>query len=54
MPRQELVDPGGGLVGDVGEHVGEPGLRIDAVELGRGDQGVYRDGALATAIGAAE
>jgi len=54
MPRQEFVDPGGGLVGDAGERIGEPGLRIDAVELGRGNHGVSRGGALATAIGAAE
>ena len=42
------------MVGDAGEHVGKPGLRIDVVELGRGDQGVHRRGTLAAAIGARE
>jgi hypothetical protein len=46
VPRQQFVEPGGGMVGDAGEHVGEPGLRVDVVELGRGDQRVYRRGAL--------
>jgi hypothetical protein len=42
------------MIGDAGEHVGEPRLRVDVVELGRGDQGVHRGGALATGIGAGE
>src|ERR1700674_5231752 len=52
MPRQEFADAGGRMVGDAAEHIGEPGLRVDVVELGGGDQGVHRGGALATAIGA--
>jgi hypothetical protein len=39
MPGEELVDPGGRVIGDVAQHVGEPGLRVDVVELGGGDQG---------------
>ena len=42
------------MIGDAGEHVGEPGLRIDVVELGRVDQRVHDRGALAAAIGAGE
>ena len=43
-----------GMVGDAGEHVGEPGLRIDVVELGGDDQAVDDGGALAAAVGAGE
>ena len=42
------------MIGDAAQHVGEPGLRVDVVELGGGDQGVHRGGALATAVGAGE
>jgi len=42
------------MVGDAAQHVGQPGLRIDVVELGGGDQGVHRRGPLATAIGTGE
>ena len=54
MPGEKLVEPRGGMICDAGEHVGEPRLRVDVVELGRGDQGLHRGGALATAIGAGE
>ena len=54
VPGQELIDPGCRMVGDASEHVGEPGLRIDAIELGGGDQGVDRRCPLATAVGADE
>jgi hypothetical protein len=26
---KEFVEPGSGIVGDAGEHIGEPGLRVD-------------------------
>ena len=42
----------GRVIGDAGEHVGEPGLRVDAVELGGADQRVDRRRAFAAAIGA--
>ena len=30
VPGQEFVEPESGMIGDAGEHVGEPGLRVDA------------------------
>ena len=42
------------MIGDAAQHVGKPSLRIDVVELGRGDQGVDRRRALTAAIGAGE
>ena len=42
------------MIGDAGEHVGQPGLGIDVVELGGDDQAVEEGGALAAAIGAGE
>jgi hypothetical protein len=42
------------VIGDPGEHVGEPSLWVDGREFGGLDQGVHRRGALATAIGAGE
>ena len=42
------------MIVDPAEHTGEPGLRVDVVELGRGDQGVHRCGALAAAVGTGE
>jgi len=39
------------MVGDAGKHIGEPSLRIDVLEFGRGDQRVDQGGgALATAV----
>jgi hypothetical protein len=38
------------VIVDPGKDIGEPGLRIDAVELGRFDQREHRGGALATAV----
>ncbi len=40
------------MLGDAGEGVGEPSLRIDVVHLGGDDQAVHDGGALAAAIGA--
>jgi len=39
---------------DTGEHVGEPGLRIDVLELGRYDQRGHDRGAVGSPIRAAE
>jgi hypothetical protein len=50
VPGQQLVETSDRLVGDAGEHVGEPDLGIDVVELGGGDQAVDDGSALATAI----
>ena len=54
VPGQEFVHTGVRQIGDAGEDIGEPGLRIDIVELGGDDEGVHRRGALAPAVGAAE
>jgi hypothetical protein len=54
MPGEKLVEPRGGMIGDPAEHVGEPSLRVDVGELGRGNQGVYPRGVLAAAVGAGE
>ena len=54
VPGQELVQPGGRMIGDATQYVGKPGLWIDAVEFCRGDQGVDRGSALAAPIGAGE
>jgi hypothetical protein len=42
------------MIGDATQHIGEPGLGIDAVEFGSGNQGIDRSGALAAAIGTGE
>ncbi len=40
MPGKQLVDAVDLVVGNAAENVGEPGLRIDAVEFGGFDLGV--------------
>ena len=42
------------MIGDATQRVGEPGLRVDAVELRGLDQHQHRSGALAAAVGASE
>jgi len=54
VPGQEVIDPVDGMLGDVGQHMAQPGFGGDAVELGRADQRVDRGGALAAAVGAGE
>src|SRR5690242_17722233 len=54
VPGQEVGKPGGRMIVDPAEHVGEPGLRIDAIKLGGLDQREHRRGTLAAAIGAGE
>ena len=39
VPWQQLIEPRGGMIGDATQHIGEPGLGVDAVEFGGGDQG---------------
>jgi hypothetical protein len=48
------VDAPGRVIGQAGEHVGEPGLGIDVVELGGGDQRIDGGGAPAAFIGSGE
>ena len=38
IPGQEFVNAFGGVIWQAGQHVGEPSLRINTVELGCGDQ----------------
>src|SRR4051794_30321967 len=33
VPREEIPDPPGGMIGQPRQHVGEPGLRVDPVQL---------------------
>src|SRR5918998_4593505 len=54
VPWQEVADPPGGMIREPGQYVGEPGLRVDAVELRGLDQGVDRRRSLPTAIRAGE
>ncbi len=54
IPGQELVDALGGMIGQPSQHIGEPGLRIDIVELGGGDQRVDGCCAPAALVGARE
>jgi len=42
------------VLGDTAKHVREPGLRVDAIELGRLDQGIGDGGRLAATFGADE
>lgn len=42
------------MVGDAAQHIGEPGLGVDAIEFGSGNQGINRGRALAAAIGTGE
>ena len=42
------------MIGDAAQHISEPGLGVDAVEFGGGDQGVDCGRALAAAIGTGE
>src|SRR5258705_3394826 len=50
VPGQKLIQPVDGVVVDAHKHVGEPGLRIDVVELGGHDQGRHDRGTLGTTI----
>jgi len=54
VPGQEFVEPVDRVLGDTGQDVGQPGLRIDVVQFGRDDDAVHDGGALSAAIGARE
>jgi hypothetical protein len=51
---QQLVQPLGGMSGDAREDVGQPGLWIDAIHLGRVDETIHGGGALSAAVRPAE
>lgn len=50
MPWHEFVQAGDFMVGDAGERVGEPGLRIDAIELCGFDQCIGNGSGVASAL----
>src|SRR5882757_817963 len=52
VPGQKLIQFVDSVVVDVREHVGEPGLRVDVVELGGHDQRCHDGSTLGTTIGA--
>ena len=54
VPGQEFVNALGGVIRQAGQHIGEPSLRVDTVELGGCDQRVDCSGAAAAGIGAGE
>jgi len=54
VPRRELLDTGDGLIGDVRQHMPQVGFGIEAVELGRTDEGVEDGCSFASAIRARE
>jgi hypothetical protein len=54
VPRQQGVDLLRRMIGDAGEHVGEPRLGIDAREFAALDQSVHDGGAVAAGVGATE
>jgi hypothetical protein len=47
VPRQKFVNALGGVIWQANQHVSEPSLWIDVVELGGGDEGVDGCGAAA-------
>ena len=54
VPGRQFVDTVDRVVGDAGEHLGQVGLRIEAVQFGGFDDGVDGGGALAAFLGAGE
>jgi len=48
IPGQQVDDFVGGIVGEPGQHVCKPGLRVDIVDLTGFDEGVDGGGAMAT------
>ena len=54
MPGQELVQVALWQIGNLSEHIGEPGLGIDVLELGGADEGIHHRRPHAAAVGAAE
>jgi hypothetical protein len=45
VPRQKLVELKDRVLGDAGQHIGKPGLRIDVVHFGRNNQAVRNSSA---------
>ena len=51
---EQLLEALGRVVGDAGQHVSEPSLRFDLVELGRHDQRRNGGSAIGATLGAGE
>ena len=51
VPGQEVVDPVDWMIGDVGQHMAQPDLGVNTVQLGLAEQRVDRGGAFAAAVG---
>ena len=54
VPGHQFIDLLDGMLGDAGEDVGQPGLGIDVVQLGRDDKAVHDGSTVAAAIRAGE
>jgi len=54
VPGQKLSQPSGYMIVDARKNIGEPGLRVDIVELGGGDEGVDSCGSPTALIGSGE
>ena len=54
VPGQQFEEALGRVIVQARQHVGEPGLRVDVIELGSLDQRVNRGGASAARIGTGE
>ena len=52
VPGEQLIEIADAVLVDAGQHVGQPGLRIDIVQARRLDQRVHEGGPLAAPVGA--
>jgi hypothetical protein len=50
VPRQEIIYAGDLVVGDAGQRIGEPSLRVHTIQLGGLDQGVGDGGGAAAGL----
>ena len=53
-PGEQLLEALGRVLSDAGQHVSQPGLRIDLVELGRHDQRRNGGSSIGASFGAGE
>lgn len=54
VPWQQVIEWRQRMLGDAGEHIGEPGLLVNVANHSLEDQAAYGGSTLATAIGAGE
>lgn len=50
FPGQQVVQTRDGQIGDAGQDAGEPGLGVDVIEAGRGDEGEHDGGTIGAAL----